>query len=414
MRKSAVSLSQLTPLFLIILIDSTGYTIVIPTLAALLLDEPPLLMGGDNLAIRYMVYGFAIGIYELIMLYMAPVLGELSDRLGRRRILILCLIGIAASFLLIAGAIAFNLIWLLILGRIIGGATAGSQAVAQAAAVDNAPPQKRPLALNICLLVSSIGFILGPLIGGSLSHDSLVQASDFILPFLLTAALAMAVLALFCYMFKEPPVSRAPANKIDLFMGVHGFRRAWGTPAIQRLAIIFGLMQFAWGTYFLFLPSLLITRFNEDTGTVSLLMSALGIGFCLAYGVVLPFLQRHVSARRLSLCGLGGTAALIAVSIATHSMLVQMIIAVPIAVLVSVAYGAIIVLFTHTVDEQQQGWILGITISINAAVWGLASIASGALSGISPIAPFLFAFAAMAASAIAMSLPASRLAQTKP
>jgi hypothetical protein len=157
----------------------------------------------------------------------------------------------------------------------------------------------------------------------------------------------------------------------------------------------------------------LITRFNEDTGTVSLLMSALGIGFCLAYGVVLPFLQRYVSARQLASWGLWGTAALIAVSISTHSMLVQMAIAVPIAVLVSVAYGAIIVLFTHTVDEQQQGWILGITISINAAVWGLASIASGALSGINPIAPFLFALAAMAASAAVMSLPASRLAQTK-
>lgn len=191
------------PLLAIILIDSIGYTIVVPVLAAALIGDQPLMMGAAPAGLRYLVYGVALGLYELVMLYAAPVLGEISDRIGRKRILILCMLGMALSFALIGGAIAYNLVALLLIGRFIGGTTAGSQAVAQAAAVDASSSQTRALTLSLCLFASSLGFIVGPLIGGAFSHDAAAVLSDFILPMALTAGGALIGLVLIATTFQE-------------------------------------------------------------------------------------------------------------------------------------------------------------------------------------------------------------------
>src|SRR5437867_3154773 len=89
---------RLIPLLAVILIDSISYTIVVPVLAATLVSDHPVLMPDHSLSTRYIVYGVALGIFELMMLYMAPVLGEISDRKGRRPVMIACLAGVAASF----------------------------------------------------------------------------------------------------------------------------------------------------------------------------------------------------------------------------------------------------------------------------------------------------------------------------
>lgn len=397
---------RLLPLILVILIDSIGYTLIIPVMSTMLLSDVPIMMAQADISVRYLIYGVAVGAYELMMLYMAPVLGELSDRVGRRRILLICMAGVGAGFALIGVAIWLNVVLLLLLGRLLGGATAGSQAVAQAAAVDRSSAQDKSLVLNMCLLASSIGFVLGPLIGGFMSHDEYVGMGDFTIPVFLMAALAGVGFLLLVFSFHEPPPSQAPAQRIDWWMGVRGFKSAWADDTVRRLVLVFGLMQFGWGIYFLFFPVLLISRFDEDAGTISILMGLQGVGFCLAYGLFLPILQRRLDSRVLAVAGLWLTAALVAVSVASHQMTLQWAVTLPVSIAVSVAYGAIISLFSNAVEPERQGWILGISISVNAAMWGLASVISGALGGlVGDWLPFLLALLSLVASALLMMRP---------
>ena len=393
---------RLVPLLAAILIDSISYTIVVPVLAAALVSDAPLLMAGQSQSIRYIVYGVALGAFELMMLYMAPVLGEISDRIGRRPVLVVCLAGVAASFVLIGGAILFDIVALLLLGRILGGAMAGSQAVAQAAAVDQSDEATKPLALSLCLFASSVGFILGPLIGGAMAYAERPTVVDFTIPIGITALLALLAVALIMIWYREPArpsVQRLRLGDVDLLMGVRGFRAALADPVIRRVVAIFACMQVAWGAYFLFLPSLLFERFDLDTGTVSLMMGLLGVGFCAAYGLCLPWLQKRVAARTIAAWSLWGTAALMVVSFWSHDLAVQWAIAFPIATVVSIAYGAIITQFSDAVESDRQGWILGISISVTALAWGGSSIVAGVLSGLDYRAPFVLALVAMVASA---------------
>ena len=396
----------LAPLFLIILVDTIGYSIIVPVLAPVLIDEPPQMMSAWSAHARYMVYGLALGIYELAMLYMAPVLGEISDRIGRRQVLVLCIFGIILSFVMIGFSITANLVLLLILGRLIGGATAGSQAVAQAAAVDRSTPESKPLVLSLCLFASSVGYILGPILGGVLANPDLVSWFDAATPLYAVAILSVLILLL---LITTVPRRTAPTTlrwrDIDLLMGYHGFKKALKDPPVRRLIVIFTLMQIAWGAYFLFVPSFLIVRFDFDGPQISAYMAVLGVGFCLAYGVVLPLLSKIVPVRRLAAAGLWLTAGLLLASILSHDAIVQWAISIPIATVVSVAYGAIITLFSDSVESERQGWILGITISVTALAWGSASIISGFLSGFHYLGPMVLALITLIGSAIVILRP---------
>lgn len=399
----ASAILRLSPLLLVILIDTVGYSIIVPVLAPVLLADEPEMMAGHSAHARYIVYGIALGIYELMMLYMAPVLGEISDRIGRRCVLVLCIVGIVASFIMLGVAMTANLVVLLILGRIVGGATAGSQAVAQAAAVDRSTPQTKATALSLCLFASSVGFILGPVLGGVLSDDALVAWFDSATPLYVVAALSL--LSLMLLLATEPREARASGLRlrdIDPLMGLKGFKAAFVDRQVRGLVVTFTLMQIAWGAFFLFVPSLLINRFDFDGQAIAIYMAILGVGFCLAYGLMLPLLSRRFPVGRIAAAGLWSTTALLLVAVLSHDARVQWALAIPIATLVSVAYGAIITMFSNAVSADRQGWILGISISVTAFAWGFSSIVSGLLSGLGYVMPLVMAVAMLGLSSIAI------------
>lgn len=403
-------LLRLLPLLAVVLIDSISYTIVVPVLSDALLSDKPVLMQAASEDTRYIVYGIALGIFEVMVLYMAPVLGEISDRTGRRAVLLACMAGAVLSFVLIGGALLTNLVVLLLLGRVLGGATAGSQPVAQAAAVDISTDDRKPLALSLALLASSLGFVAGPLIGGVMSWDDSPGVSDLVIPVGVTAMLALAGTALVFFGYRD--TRRQPAErglgKIDLWMGVRGFRKALADTAIRRLILVFALMQFAWGTYFVFLPSLLYERFDLDTSVVTVMLALLGIGFCLAYGVVLPWLTKYWSARSLTTWSLWVTAVLMAAAVFWPDITVAWAVGIPMAISVSIAFGAILTQFSDAVDRESQGWILGISGSVNALAWAVSSITAGFLSAVSYVAPFALAVLTLVGSAALATLPLRR------
>lgn len=403
-------LLRLLPLVAVVLIDSISYTIVVPVLSSALLSDTPMLMQTASEDTRYIVYGVALGIFEVMVLYMAPVLGEISDRTGRRVVLLACMVGAALSFGLIGAAIVTNIVLLLLLGRLLGGATAGSQPVAQAAAVDVSSDERKPLALSLALLASSLGFVAGPLIGGIMSWDDTAGVSDLVVPIAVTAVLALAGAALVFFGYRdtrEQPEQRS-RTKIDLWMGVRGFRNAFTDSVIRRLIFVFALMQFAWGTYFVFLPSLLYERFDLETSVVTVMLALLGIGFCLAYGIVLPWLTTYRSARSLTTWSLWVTAVLMAAAVFWPDITVAWVVGVPMAISVSIAFGAILTQFSDAVDRERQGWILGISGSVNALAWAVSSMAAGFLSAISYVTPFVIAVVVLFASAGLATLPLKR------
>ena len=152
-----------------LVIDALGFGLVVPIVPGLVLKLSGLTLSAASIWVGRLMSAFAI-----MQFVCAPVLGGLSDRFGRRPVLLLSLSGICANYLLLAWAP--SLIWLF-LGRLIAGATAANAATATAYIADVTPPAKRAGQFGLIGAIFGIGFVLGPALGGMLG------AYDLRLPF---------------------------------------------------------------------------------------------------------------------------------------------------------------------------------------------------------------------------------------
>ena len=152
--------SPLLPIFLIVLVDVLGMTIVIPLLA--IYSER---FGASPLVATLLMSSFAA-----CQLVSGPILGALSDRFGRRPILLVSQIGTMIGFIILANA---NALWMVFAGRILDGATAGNLGIAQAYIADHTPPDKRAQSFALIGIAFGTGFAFGPVISGWLSHYAL-------------------------------------------------------------------------------------------------------------------------------------------------------------------------------------------------------------------------------------------------
>lgn len=403
---------SLATLFSIILIDSIGYSIIVPVLVPILLADAPKMMASSSSEMRYLVYGFALGLYDLVMLYAAPMLGEMSDQVGRKKVLVLTMLGVIGSYFLLAVSTTYGLVFVLLLARMVGGATAGGQAVAQAAVVDLSNAKNKAVLLSLCLLASSGGFIAGPALGAVLMNSKLVPWFDHTTPLYATALLGVISLMLLMASYKNvrPATGRITRKTLNLGAGVRCLVDGWHHPRIRKLAIIFTLHQIAWGGYFLFMPSFLLKRFDFSQTQIAVFLSVLGVGYCVAYGLVNPLLARWLSSKTMTAVGIWSTLALLIATFFTWNVELIWWSAIPIGTTVSVAYGALITMFSDSVGEARQGWALGITISVTALAMGVVPVVSGVISSLHYSAPIVLGAISMLASGIVLMT----LLDTKP
>lgn len=149
--------SPLLPIFLIVLVDILGLTIILPLLP----------FYAEHLGASATVVGMLISSYALCQLIAGPILGRLSDHMGRKPLLIVSQIGTLIGFLILAYA---NQLWVVFLSRIIDGLTAGNLSLAQAYIADVTTPENRAKSFGVIGIAFGIGFLVGPGISGFLSQ----------------------------------------------------------------------------------------------------------------------------------------------------------------------------------------------------------------------------------------------------
>ena len=180
---------QLGSLFLVSVIDILGFGILIPLVPYMAhrFGAPP--------AVITAIFGS----YSLCQFLAAPLWGRLSDRHGRRPILMSSLAGACVSYLVLG--LANSLPWLFV-SRILGGFMAGNIAAAFAYASDVSAPEKRAASLGMVGAAIGIGFTLGPAIGGVLAGNN-TQAASFVLPAVVSACLSVCAIGLVAFLLPE-------------------------------------------------------------------------------------------------------------------------------------------------------------------------------------------------------------------
>jgi multidrug resistance protein len=186
--------SPLLSIFLIVLVDVMGLTIILPLLP----------FYAESLGASPSTVGLLVSAYALCQLIAGPPLGQLSDHVGRRPVLLVSQIGTLAGFLMLAFA---HSLWLVFLARIIDGLTAGNLTVAQAYISDVTEPQNRAKAFGLIGVAFSLGFLVGPALAGLLAP----YGNE--LPILAAAALSfMSIMATY-FLLPSAPLHPRPASE---------------------------------------------------------------------------------------------------------------------------------------------------------------------------------------------------------
>ena len=273
-----------------VLIDMVSIGLIVPVLPALV---GSFTADATERALWYGVVAFA---FSLSSFFGSPILGALSDRFGRRPVLLLGFSGLALNFF--ATALATQL-WVLIAVRMVGGAMQANAAVANAYVADISAPEQRAKRFGQLGAMFGIGFILGPVMGG------LLGGIDLHLPFFVAGALALVNLLYGYFVLPESlplsqrrPVTWASANPIT------SLRKLSQLKGVGSLVLVIALSNLA--QFVLYTTWVLYTTFKFGWGPTENGWSlfAVGIAAALVQGFLLSRLLKRFSASRLATIGL--------------------------------------------------------------------------------------------------------------
>lgn len=391
------------PLFLVLFIDSMGLGLVFPLLNALLMSPTSSILSPDTSAdARNLIFGLTIGSFMLCWFFGAAFMGDLSDQVGRKKALMVCLVGSFLGYALSAVGVIFTSLTLVILGRVLAGFTAGSQAIAQAAIVDLSVPEHKARNIGLILFAMSLGFIVGPLLGGFLSDHNLVSWFDFSTPFYFAAAISLLNAILLWVLFSESFTTPAGKLSIKVHRAIAVFISAFRDEKVKKLSYILLIMILGWSSFYSFISMFLLRRYDFSPVHIGIFMGVMGLGFGIGTGLFVDYLTKRYELKKIVVVSLliGALSALVIVL--SPQPIYAWIAIGPLAAAIAIAYSVILTIFSNQVSAERQGWIMGITGSIMAFAFGISAIVVGMLADLGPRVPILVTVIGLGLSAIMM------------
>lgn len=334
--------------FLTVLLDLIGFSMILPLLPFYALE-----FGASHAQI-----GFLYASYSLAQLVCAPLLGRLSDRVGRRPVLLVSIAGGVGAYLLFAAAGSYAV---LLIARLFAGMAAGNYGIAQAYVADVTPADQRARAMGMVGAAFGLAFVLGPTLGGFLA-----PLGPAVVP--LTAAGLGTVNLLFALLWL--PESLSPELRGEVrerpWLSMAGLRRLSGDRPLLGLMLLLFLVLFCFSFMESTLPLYCHERFDFEMAETSWLFAFIGVVLVVVQGGLLGRLVRRFGERRLVVAGmlsmmvglvllpltpaawlLAGAAAFLAVGAGLHN-------------------PSLLSLLSRLTDERSQGGTIGLARSFSA------------------------------------------------
>jgi len=367
-------------IFITLVLDILGMGLIVPILPKLVEQ-----LRGEGVPEAARIYGLLAAIYALMQFLFAPLLGSLSDRFGRRKVILVALLGSGLDYFLLAWAP--NLAWLFV-GRIISGITGANYAPAMAYIADVSPPHKRAANFGLMGVAFGVGFIVGPAAGGLLGEI------DLRLPFWVAGGLTLVNWAYGLVVLPES----LPAQRKRAFSWARS--NPVGTLLdLRRYPVVLGLS----GTHFLIhvahqvFPSIWVLytayRFDWSSGQVGWSLALVGTMAAVVQGGLSRRIIPWLGERKAALLGISvGAVALVCYGAAPHGWLLYCIIF--FGSLGGLAAPSIQGLVSRTVRDDEQGGLQGALTSLSSVAgivgpplattmfsWGIAEEAARHIPG---------------------------------
>lgn len=408
MHKMAAKLEgKVLPIVLFtVFIDLLGVGILIPVIPQLLANPASkfyLLPAGWSYKDGLILLGFLTAIFPFMQFIATPLLGQLSDRYGRKRILAISLAGTAASYALFAVGIILKNIPLLFISRAFDGITGGNLAVAQAAVADVTTPERRTRNFGLIGGIFGLGFVMGPYIGGKLATGGvtalhigafkLVTPSWFsaATPFWFAAILSSINVLLVLTIFPETLAKVQSKLTLKWNQSLHNIGKAVSLPGLRTVFVMSFLFWAGFTFFTTFFSVFMIQKLHFSANNIGDYFAYIGIWMAFTQGAITPLLAKRFANHQIIRVSVVALSLALLVLFIPKNTTELLLLTPPIMIFVGLTMANTTALISRTASAQIQGEVLGISASVQALAQSIPAALTGYLGGISRNVPIIAA-----------------------
>lgn len=413
------TMAKITLMF-VVFVDLIGQGLVFPIINTLIMDPSSgFLPDSTSIGIRHFDYGLVVGTFFLAWFLGVVYVAKVSDSIGRKNALLICLGGALAGYAITLVSLYVNSLWLLILGRAVTGFTAGNQPIAQAAMVDGSTDDAdRDRNMGFIVTGISFGLVGGPIIGGLLSDPEVLGGlASLKLPFYGAFVLVLIAIGLVIVYFNDirseyTPFVFRPRDLTDSLW------RVTEHPIVLAILPVYALFMISNVTFYVFIDNYLTSAFGYGVIGGSVAMLVIGVALATSSTFLVKPVQQRFGKREI----IGTSLLVMVISVLVFALLpVAYLTYIPVFFfyfLFGVSYPTLLGMFSGSVSDADQGWVMGVTTAVFCLAGGVMSLAGGGLMSLDIRLPFYIAAAAAALGLLVMALtwgsPAIRRLTARP
>ena len=369
--------SPLGIVFAIILVDVLGVGILIPIIP-LLLTDPAYAYHISGLTAQqgFITLGWLLAMYPLMQFLTTPLLGQLSDHVGRRPVLAFSLLGTSLGYVAFAIGIITQNLPLLFFSRAFDGITGSTISVAQAAIADSSTPENRTRAFGLIGAAFGIGFIIGPFLGGKLSDPSILPWFNATTPFWFAAIIAL-LNSIAVFMFFGETLKEKSHDAFRFTQSLINIKTAILDAKLRKLFTVSFLFQAGFSFFTSFFGAWMIYRFAFTQGNIGDFFALIGICMAITQGFITGRIAKLFAPHKVLMVSL----LLISFTIlgyATVPYVWMLYVIIPFqALAMGLTMANLTGIISRSADAKSQGRILGINASVQALAQSLPPILAG-------------------------------------
>lgn len=380
--------------FLTVFIDMLGVGILIPIFPQLLSPESSdyILPSGWTMQQGFILLGWLSASYPLAQFLAAPIMGQLSDRYGRKPVLAISIFGTAIGYILFAIGLLTKNIPLLFASRFLDGITGGNISVAQAAIADISTAQNRAKNFGLIGMAFGLGFILGPYIGGKLADPSLVTWFSSATPFYFAALLSLINVCIVLVLLPETLKIKIKQT-IQFTKAFKNIITAFSRPGLRNIMPMSFLSTAGFAFFTTFFGLILVYKFNFSPSNTGDYFAYIGLCTAIIQGLVVGLVSKRLKDYQVLRFSLFITAlSLLAYSFVPIGETKWLFLIPP---FLSLGYGLTMAfnsaLVSRVTPSRLQGESLGINASVMALAQSIPAILSGYIASVNESLPLFVA-----------------------
>jgi len=379
--------ASLSSILLMFFIDYVGIGIVYPIFSSMIFNANSTILPPEtSQATRGLILGIIIALMPAAKFFSGPILGSLSDRIGRKRLILTSISFGALGYIIALAGVWSASLSLLALSRIMVGIAAGNEAVGSAAIADVSTPDNKAKHFGLTYMVAGFGFAFGPFLGGKLSTMNFGIFTGYAVPFLFAALLSLINILLAIFLFKETRKIKISQTKISF--GIAHLGKAWSMAEFYLLFLSIFFYFFGWSFYWKFIQVNWIKCYKLDASMIGNFYSWGALFYAISAGLLVQPIVSRFKPERTLLYALIACASSLA-----FPLLFAPLWAYWIYIPIQQSFGSLIFPVTGTIISNKcsgdtQGEIMGIFNSVQSLALILSPCA-GVLLGLSIKMPLI-------------------------